>query len=78
MVDQLNLKKRLIIFVNNLEEKLLSVKNIHDQLNQLMFTLSKTHQNIFEDLNNIKNILNQTNIQQDEYEDEELRIFYIL
>jgi len=53
--------KRLISFVNNLEEKLLSVKIIHDKLNELLNIVSKTHENIIEELITIKNVLNQQN-----------------
>ncbi len=53
--------KRLILFVNNLEDKLSLVKTTHDKLNELIIIVSKTHENILEELTNIKNILNQQN-----------------
>lgn len=60
--------KRLINFVHHLEEKLLSVKIVHDRLDQLMTIVSKTHESILQDLNNIKTFLNQTAIEQDDDE----------
>ena len=65
-----NSMKRLIQFVHHLEEKLLSVKIVHDRLDQLITIVSKTHENILQDLSNIKAFLNQTAIQQDEDDDE--------
>ncbi len=58
-MDIQNEKSILTNFVKNLEEKLSSVKLIHEQLFQLINLLSKTNQNILEDLTNIKQILNQ-------------------
>jgi molecular chaperone GrpE (heat shock protein) len=65
MVNQ-NSTKRLISFVDNLEEKLLSVNKIHDQLYQLMSIVSSTHQTILEDLTRIKGILNERRIEQED------------
>ena len=61
--------RRLIDFVHQLEEKLLSVKIVHERLDQLMTVVSKTHQSIMKDLSNIKAFLNQAVIEQEE-EDE--------
>lgn len=67
MVDE-NSINTLISFVHNLEDKLISVKIVHEKLYEFMSIVSKTHQTILDDLKNIKNILNQTNIQQEEDE----------
>ena len=67
--------KRLIDFVHNLEEKLSSVKTIHDKLNELVLVVSKTHENIFEELTTIKTVLNQQ--KQDQDESVEIKLFYI-
>ncbi|UJR34313.1 hypothetical protein I4U23_021716 [Adineta vaga] len=69
MVNE-NTIKRLISFVHNLEEKLISVKSIHDNLQELMIIVSKTHENINDDLQNMKKLLNQiTNDQNNPKED---------
>lgn len=73
MIDE-NSINRLISFVHNLEDKLLSINLIYNNLYELMSILSQTQQTIFDDLKNIKTILNQTNIQQEE--DELVTIFY--
>jgi len=67
IIDE-NLIKRFIFFVHNVEEKLLSIKTIYDKLYQLMETVSITHQIILQDLINIKMILNETTIEQEEDE----------
>ncbi len=59
--------KHLIFFVHNLEEKLSSVKTIHEKLHELINIVSKTHENIIEELTTIKTVLNQ---QQNGKEDE--------
>ncbi|CAF4060846.1 unnamed protein product [Adineta steineri] len=65
MVNE-NTIKRLVSFINNLEEKLTSVQSIHDKLQELMTIVSTTHENIVDELSNIKNVLNEiTNDQQD-------------
>ncbi|CAF1676871.1 unnamed protein product, partial [Adineta ricciae] len=38
--------QRLIHFVHNLEQKLLTVRSTHEQLQQLMSIATKTHENI--------------------------------
>ena len=63
MVHQ-NSIKRLVSFVHNLEEKLLSVKTIHDKLHELMSIVSKTHETIVDELTIIKTVLNE----QEDYE----------
>lgn len=73
MIDE-NSINRLISFVHNLEDKLLSINLIYNNLYELMSNLSQTQQTIFDHLKNIKTILNQTNIQQEE--DELVTTFY--
>ncbi|CAF0845747.1 unnamed protein product [Adineta steineri] len=77
---------RLIQFVHNLEEKLLSVKTTHEQLHELMTVVSKTHETIVDELTTIKMVLNEKQNQnetspvnnnydeeeEDEEEDEEI------
>jgi uncharacterized protein YqgV (UPF0045/DUF77 family) len=58
--------KRLIDFVNNLEQKLSSVKTIHEKLNELMSIVTKTHETIVEELTTIKNVLNEQKQDEDE------------
>jgi hypothetical protein len=53
-----NSVKRLIHFIHNLEEKLSSVKTIHEKLHELMSIVSKTHETIIEELTIIKTVLN--------------------
>ncbi|CAF0764878.1 unnamed protein product [Rotaria sordida] len=60
--------KRLIYFVNNFEEKLSSIKLINDKLYELMSIVSKTHEDIIQELSFVKTILNQTIIEQEEDE----------
>ncbi|CAF1250966.1 unnamed protein product [Rotaria sp. Silwood1] len=60
--------KRVISIVNNLEEKLSSIKLINDKLHELMSIVSKTHQAIIDDLVTVKTFLNQTIIEQEEDE----------
>jgi transcription initiation factor IIE alpha subunit len=60
--------KRLIDIVHHLEEKLLSVKITNDRLNELMSIVSKTHENILQDLTNIKIFLNEKAIEQEKAE----------
>ncbi|CAM4896520.1 unnamed protein product [Rotaria socialis] len=60
--------KRLIYFVHNLEEKLSSIKLIHDKLHELIAVVSKTHEAIIDELTNIKTVLNETIIEQEEDE----------
>jgi hypothetical protein len=55
-----NSMKRLIYFIHNLEEKLSSVKIIHDKLHELMSIVTKTHETIVEELTIIKTVLNET------------------
>ena len=55
--------QRLISFVDNLEQKLSSVKTIHDKLNDLVSVVTQTHQTVLDELNLMKNILNQQNEQ---------------
>ncbi|CAF1071258.1 unnamed protein product [Rotaria sordida] len=62
--------KRLIHFVHNLEEKLSSVKTIHEKLHELMSIVSITHDNIVEELTTIKTVLNEATIDQKQDEDE--------
>ncbi|CAF2972931.1 unnamed protein product [Rotaria sp. Silwood2] len=62
--------KRLIHFVHNLEEKLSSVKTVHEKLHELMSIVSKTHDNIVEELTTIKTVLNEAVIDQKQDEDE--------
>ncbi|CAF0924570.1 unnamed protein product [Rotaria sp. Silwood1] len=62
--------KRLIHFVHNLEEKLSSVKIIHEKLHELMSIVSKTHDNIVEELTTIKTVLNEATIDQKQDDDE--------
>ncbi len=73
MVDH-NLIKHLFFFVDNLEEKLSSVKIVHEKLDELMSIVSKTHETILDDLTIIKKVLNQTNIEE---EDDELVIILL-
>ena len=54
--------KRLIYFVHNLEEKLSSVKRIHDKLYELMSNVAKTHETIVDELASIKTVLFSTYI----------------
>jgi len=49
MSDQFNLIKSLIKFVNNVEQKLLSMKLIEEKLNEFMSILAKTQENMFQD-----------------------------
>ncbi len=58
--------KDLISFVHNLEEKLSSIKTIHEKLNELMNIVSTTHETILEELTTIKIVLNQQKINEDE------------
>jgi transcription initiation factor IIE alpha subunit len=60
--------KRLIDIVHHLEEKLLSVKITNDRLNELMSIVSKTHENILQDLTNIKIFLNEKATEQEKDE----------
>ncbi|CAF3651988.1 unnamed protein product [Rotaria socialis] len=62
--------KRLIHFVHNLEEKLSSVKTIHEKLHELMSVVSKTHDNIVEELSTIKTVLNDFTTEQKQDDDE--------
>ena len=68
--------KRLIYFVHNLEEKLSSVKRIHDKLYELMSNVAKTHETIVDELASIKTVLNGNFIEQDE--DESVISFLLL
>lgn len=58
--------KDFISFVHNLEEKLSSIKTIHEKLNELMNIVSTTHETILEELTTIKIVLNQQKINEDE------------
>lgn len=51
--------KQLITFVHNIEQKLSSLKTIHEKLFDFISIVSKTHENILQELNIIKFILNQ-------------------
>ncbi len=64
MINQ-NTIQRLMSFVQNLEQKLSSVTTINDKLQQLMTTVSTTHQTILEELSNVKTIINQITIEQE-------------
>jgi len=65
MINQ-NTIQTLLYFVQNLEQKLSSVIIIHDKLQQLMTTVSTTHQTILDELSNVKTIINQITIEQEE------------
>lgn len=65
MSDQFNLIKSLIKFVNNVEQKLLSMKLIEEKLNEFMSILAKTQENIFQDLKSIQKILNENHFEED-------------
>lgn len=60
--------KRLIHFVNNLEEKLTSVKLVNEKLNDLVSIVSKAHDNMYDELTTIKTVLNEIMIEQEEDE----------
>lgn len=62
--------KRLMHFIHNLETKLSSVKTIHEKLQELISVVSKTHDNIVEELSTIKSVLNESTIEQKQIEDE--------
>jgi flagellar hook-associated protein FlgK len=64
MINQ-NTIQRLMSFVQNLEQKLSSVTTLNDKLQQLMTTVSRTHQTILEELSNVKTIINQITIEQE-------------
>ena len=56
---QSNLIERLTKIFNHLEEKLISMKTIHENLSQLMTLVSNTHENIIQNLNYVQILLNQ-------------------
>jgi hypothetical protein len=58
-MDFENEKSLLIYLVENIEEKFSSIKLVHEKLFELINILSQTHENIFEELIQIKTILNQ-------------------
>jgi hypothetical protein len=64
-----NLIKRLLFFVHNLEEKLSTVKTVHEKLYKLLSIVSNTHQTILEELITIKTVVNEINVE--EYPDED-------
>lgn len=63
-----NSLKRLTYIVRSLEAKLTSVKLVHDKLHELISVVSKTHENIVDELSNIKTVLNEIIIEQEEDE----------
>jgi transcriptional accessory protein Tex/SPT6 len=71
-----NLVKRLLFFVHNLEEKLLSVKTVHEKLYKLLSIVANTHQNILEELITIKTVVNEIDIEQ--FQDEDEFVLYLL
>ena len=67
MVDQYSIKD-LTSFVKNVEQKLVSMNLIYDQLEDFLSILSKSQENVYQDLFYIKNVLNKNNIEQDDDE----------
>lgn len=56
---QTNIVQRLTKIFHDLEEKLVSMKTIHENLFQLMNLVSNTHENILQNLNYVQMLLNQ-------------------
>lgn len=56
---QSNLIERLTKIFNHLEEKLISMKTVHENLFQLMTLVSNTQENIIQNLNYVQMLLNQ-------------------